>query len=425
MRWQWIVLLGFGLLWGSYLLQLTSPLRTNTDATVFLDLASSASDGNGFLLAGKPTHFPIGYPMILAGLDRAGLACSASFIALNLVALAVGMAATSYVLGRSFRLGSEPLVIISCLTLLSWVYVKHVTLPLSDLPYFGLAQSCLALLTWSSGRSLRSRLVGTGLAVLLAGAAIAVRTVGIALLPALVLACLPADSVRRGWAIATRHRGRGLALVLGLFVLLASVSPIIMRTRYFEEFLERWHDSVGLGELVSYKLSDWGEIVFNTSAAKLPDRIRWVVGLAGALVPISVCWGMRQRDQIAAIDAYAISYFAILLVWPYQDARFWIPVLPIILGYVALGWERLRTVAAVRWAVPAYLAAFSVLGVVALAYSTWISVEHDRFPDRFAGGVYRGSYRAAWKPDSSTGDSGAAVDPQIVRLVQRYSRPSR
>jgi hypothetical protein len=72
-----------------------------------------------------------------------------------------------------------------------------------------------------------------------------------------------------------------------------------------------------------------------------------------------------------------------------------------------------------------YLASFTALGAVALAYSSWISLAGDRFPERFAAGVYRGSYHAAWSSGSKPPDPTARVDPQIVRLVQRYSRSRR
>ena len=202
-------MLALGLLWGGYLIQLASPLRTNTDATQFLDLAASASDGAGFVVDGKPSHFPPGYPLVLAALDRVGLACSASFIGLNLLALAAGLAATAYVLRRSLGLGTLPLLVIANLTLLCWVLIKHVTLPLSDIPYFGLAQGCLALLTWAADRPRPQRIRGIGLGLSLALAAITVRTVGISLLPGIMFASLPSSLVERCGALATATSGRG------------------------------------------------------------------------------------------------------------------------------------------------------------------------------------------------------------------------
>jgi hypothetical protein len=419
-------MLALGLLGAGYLVQLVSPLRTNTDATVFLDLAATASDGGGFLVQGKRTHFPIGYPIILAALDRAGLACSASFIGLNLIAMAAGMASTAFVLKRSLRLETPTVWAITLMTMLCWVFIKHVTLPLSDIPYFGLAQGCLALLTWSAGRSRGPSLAALGLALGLALAAIAVRTVGIALLPALVFSCLSATTLRRGWEIVVRLRGRGALAALGLVGAVAIASPILVRTQYFREFLERWHDRAVVSELLLYKLNDWGELVLNTSAAKVPGAFRVVVPLAGALVPIVLAWGARLRHRLEVVDVYTAGYLFILLVWPYRDARFWLPVFPIFLGYVGLVRERYAAVVAMRRAGAAYLAAFGALGVFALAYSSRISLAHDRFPERYAGGVYRDSYRAAWSPDdAATGDDNARVDPQIVRLVQRYSRPLR
>jgi hypothetical protein len=418
-------MLALGLLWGAYLVQLASPLRTNTDATQFLDLAASASDGAGFVVDGKPSHFPPGYPLVLAALDRAGLACSASFIGLNLLALAVGLVATAYILHRSLGFGTLALLGIANLTMLCWVLIKHVTLPLSDIPYFGLAQACVALLTWAIDQPRNQRIAGLGLAILVALAAISVRTVGISLLPAIVFASLPIGLVERCGELARRRRAGGVGIALALIGGAVIACPLIVRTQYFANFLAAWFETYGLDDLAGAKLSDWGELVVNTSAAKLPASLRGGVAAAGLLVPILLVLGARQRRRLAPVDVYTASYLAILLVWPYQDARFWIPLFPVFLGYAWLALARFTEYRVVRWAGLTYLTAFSLLGVVALAYSSWISLAHDRFPERFAGGVYGGSYHAAWSPKATPVNQHARVDPQIVRLVQRYSRPIR
>ena len=106
------LLLGFLVL--AYLLQLFTPLRTNTDAISFLEIAASAGDGHGFLIQGEPSHFPPGYPFLVAALDRAGLACSTVLVGSNLAALAMGLvsAATSCAIlparGRSDPRGRDP-----------------------------------------------------------------------------------------------------------------------------------------------------------------------------------------------------------------------------------------------------------------------------------------------------------------------------
>jgi hypothetical protein len=422
MRWQRMaLLLGLCLLWIAYLVQLSSPLRVNKDAQSLLGIASSASDGKGFLLNGERSHFPIGYPLLIVGLERVGLASSAGFIGLNLLAIAAGMTATAFLLKRSFGFDEATILAIAILTLLCWVYIKHVTLPLSDLPYFGLAQSSLAFLTWSAGRPLRSRMAGLSAALVLAAAAIAVRTVGIALLPVLILGCLPQGALRMLWDSLTKDRRRAILVALGLLAITSVVSVPILQTRYFHESLDVFRHRVGLVEQAHLKLWDWGELVLNTSAAKLPRPVQPLVIGAGMIVPVLLFLGAWQKRQLAVIDVYFATYAAILLLWPYGDARFWLPVFPIMLGYAWLLLRRYTALPAVRRGTTAYLLVFSLFGVVALIYSSWISLAGDRFADRFAGGAHRASYRAAFSLDTPESDHGAPADPQTVRLVRRYS----
>jgi hypothetical protein len=422
MRWQRMaLLLGLCLLGIAYIVQLASPLRVNKDAQSLLGIASSASDGNGFLLNGKRSHFPIGYPLLVIGLERVGLANSAGFIGLNLLAIAAGTVATASLLKRSFGFADEPILAIAILTLLCWVYIKHVTLPLSDIPYFGLAQSSLALLTWSVGRPPRTRFAALSAALMLAVAAIAVRTVGIALLPALLLGCLPQGALRMLGDSLTIDRRRVLLMGFGLIALALVVSFPIVRTRYFHESLDVFRSRVGFVEQARLKLWDWGELILNTSAAKLPRPVQPIVIVAGMFVPVLLWKGARQKRQLAFIDVYFACYAAILLFWPYGDARFWLPVFPVMLGYAWLMLRKLLASPAVRWGTTAYLLVFSVFGVVALIYSSWISLAGDRFADRFAGGAHRASYRAAFGLDTPKSDRGAPADPQTVRLVRRYS----
>ena len=82
-------------------------------------------------------------------LDRAGLAGSAILIGRNLVSLVVGLAIAAYILRKSFQLGTEGIFTIGIMTLLCWVFIKPVTLPLSDLPSFGISLARRAVFTGS------------------------------------------------------------------------------------------------------------------------------------------------------------------------------------------------------------------------------------------------------------------------------------
>ena len=75
----------------AYCLQVVSPLRINTDAYRLLSMAVSASEGNGYLVDGQPDQFPNGYPFLVKIMLMAGIADSASLVALNLLFYAGGL----------------------------------------------------------------------------------------------------------------------------------------------------------------------------------------------------------------------------------------------------------------------------------------------------------------------------------------------
>jgi hypothetical protein len=401
----------------AYLIQLASPLRLNTDATSFLTLAASSRDGQGFVIDKKPTHFPVGYPSMLAVLDWSGLGCSMGIIGLNLVLLASGCASTAYLLRRSFGFESNVISLICMLTLLSWVLVKHATLPLSDVPFFGVAMACLATLTWSIDQSSSRRLIGLGTGAILIIAAIAVRTVGIALIPALGLSCLPKDWPGRLTVFLKSYPGRSVLLLLVMLGAAAGGCVAVTQTLYFQEMMAQW---AGWRELAQIRLEDWGELVINTSLAKLPGSLQAIVPWAGGVGAIVACMGAARRARLDIVDVYAASYAAILLVWPYRDARFWLPILPILAGYTWLAFQRVAAWKMLRRIAVAYVAAFSLMGCIALFYSSRISLAGERFADLYGDGIYRDSYNALSSKRAPGSPKNERGDPKLVRLIERF-----
>ncbi|ODT99727.1 MAG: hypothetical protein ABS79_04165 [Planctomycetes bacterium SCN 63-9] len=413
-----------GLLAFGYAAQLFSPLRTNTDATCYLEMAASASDGAGFVCCENAKHYPVGYPAILACLDRAGIACSSIIIGLNLIALTVGLIAAAYLLRESFGWTSQAILLAAIATLLNWVVIKHVTLPITDTLFFGLSLACLACLTHASKLEYPEKLTSLmpGLALLLAS--ILVRTVGITLIPAFLFAALNSSTVIQAGRAIGKNRIALIGLAAGICLIGLAGVAVIARTNYFREMLENRVDVIALATL---RLDDWGELILNSSMAKLPRAMRSLSLIAGVLGASLLAFGFARRRRIQAIDIYLAAYLAILFAWPYRDARFWIPVLPLMLGHVAAGYQRLvSNPLHSRLLLPVYGAVYTLLGLVAIGYSTWLSFSGDRFGDRFAGGVYAGSYREAFGHRSDSPNGHAKVDPQIARLLERYqlARPS-
>jgi len=410
-----------------YLVQAASPLRLNTDAIEFLEIAASVSDGQGFLTNGKPSHYPPGYPLTLAALDHAGMAHSASLIGLNLAALGVGLACACFILSRSLGIGRDALFLLASMTLLSWVIVKHATLPISDVPYFGVSLASLALATRAAEARGRRKLVWLAGAAVLAAMAVSVRTIGVALAPALAIAAVDDPSfawnrIRRGWAT---HRRTALLGLAGVVVVLAAGGVVLASTKYAHEMVRDWR---GVGDLVRFRLEDWGDLLLNGSQAQLPGALQPLMMLAGLAFAGALAMGVRARRAVGPVDLYLGAYTAILLVWPYRDARFWVPVVPLLLGYAWVGFRDLATKrpAAARWIGAGYLAGYAAMGLLAIAYTTWLTFSGDRFADRYGGGIYRASYLGAFgveaddaPPSTITGRADHSEE-RVDRVLRRF-----
>ncbi len=408
-----------------YLLQTASPLRLNTDVIAYLKITQSFLDGHGFLLDGKPTGLKMGYPLILAGLHGIGGAFSFSFILVNILFVAMGLLSAKYLLTQNFGISSRSALVICCMALLSFAFIKHITLPVSDPTYFGL--SFLTLLS----ASLVAREKGVrqiaffGGALALAILSINTRAVGITLMPPILYAVLPKGFFRwfrTNWGALTK-RSATIYLTLCLMIL-CGVLFFIFNKLYFEEALKVFSEDITAAQLFKIKLRDWGELAANIPASKIPDMLHsGVIIIGGAFLFLFLKGVWLRRDSLNVLDIYAISYMAVLIVWPYSDARFWMQILPVAMAYVARNFESGRCAKPVLQAFAGYVGTFSLMGVAALSYSTWISLSGDNFPERYGDYNYRPSYKMAFR--SAGPIDMSKVNCDMVRILNRYEPRAR
>ena len=138
------------------------------------------------------------------------------------------------------------------------------------------------------------------------------------------------------------------------------------------------------------------------------------VGLVGHALLLVGLW--RTRWYASPLSVYFAAYYAILLVWPYQDPRFLLPVLPLIGVFTILGLQGVLAGAWGRGLGWAYSAGFAALGLVALVLVSRVSLAGERFPEVFGSGEYADSYRAAFGQPLDP----AKVLPDVVDLLKRY-----
>jgi hypothetical protein len=388
----------------AYLLQLASPLRINSDALRFLGMATSALDGHGLHDGGRFSRYSPGYPLLLYGLGTVGLLRPWAIVAANVLSLTLGAWASWRLAREAFGLSPRTAMAVALSGPLSWVAVRHVTYPMTDIPFFGVSLAALAFLH-------RRRPVHRGrmvTAIVLTIAAIALRPIGIALVPALLWALRTSgpDAV----SSTPRSRLRGLAVIGVAAVILTATAVYTTTTPHFTKWLGRWMtgEAGGLGTILARRLLEMGQLALNVPLSVVPRPTALMAVGAASLAVVLAGAAARARTPVPA-DVYFAVHTAILLVWQPTDPRFLLPAVPLMAAYAVPALRRLP-----RFAASAYVLLYVAFGFAALGYSTRISLAGERFPEVYSRhpGV-RATYRAAW------GEAKCEFPPCVPTVVGR------
>jgi hypothetical protein len=412
-----------------YLIALKSPLRLTPDAVVYLSLARGIAIKMPFKQAGEPKPGPHGYPHLLALLDRAGLGMPWAFVALNLLFLAVSLTSVYLLLRSSFAFDRATTLLACGGTLLVHDVIGDAAIPLSDVTFFGLAMLCLLLLERSTqmrASAATSMILG---AAALAAAAFAVRTIGIALWPAVIFVSLSRPGIAqrlrdstRGQRITAASTAAAIALAVG------AVSVIgIMHSGYLRILDTQEASSSSVFGQARAKLRVVGELATNIpgSSRYVPDAAHPLYYVAGALLIAVVIVGSIHRRRLGLVEVYTASTVLVLLAFPGNLSRLWIPIVPMLIAYVIVAARMLGRWRLVRIGLSVYFVLFAVTGVAALADSVRLSLSGPQFPDRWTSvPSLRAAYKVAFGQVTPT--SAGAIDQDALRVLRYYEpRSSR
>jgi hypothetical protein len=407
----------------AYLVQIASPLRLVGDGVDYLLQASSAADGYGFRVHGEQSMRPPGYPALIFLLEKAGIGKSWAIVALNCLLLGIGCWSSYYLLRGSFGFEAGAAEVICLLTLLSFVMVKHVTYPLSDVCFFGASMPFLLLLLRAEADTGPGRYWRLAVAIPLLVFCIELRTIGIALIPAFAWAAVGGARCARNilqWL--RRHRIASFVLLLLVVAAMAWAGKTFLHSRYFQFNAKTLHRRGVIGNFAS-DLSDhsreWGELAVNAPVSKLPAALELPVRIAGFFALLLAATGLwEKRRNLDASVWYVAGYASIVFAYPWFDTRLWLPLLPLLMGYVLMGAKRLVPSRLLRPAIFAYCSVFCLLGMVALGYSTRLTFAGSQFPDLYGDGTLRATYRTALLGESPKNADDISSD--ALYLLRRY-----
>jgi hypothetical protein len=400
-----------------YLLQIATPFRLNTDSIRLHYMAIGLQEGIGLYGYGE-TQFPPVFPIFLAAMEWGGIANGHMFVVVNLLALLAGWVFTWQLLRAERRLAPDWRWLVLFLTLASWVVVKHVTLTLTDIPYFAVSAAALLGIQRLSERGhphFTIRAIGVAAIIAIA---IGIRTHGISLLPAFVFV-IGQRLLDNGPSLRLSRRAVSLLAAGGCVAVTAVICIIALASTDYGRYslLTSANSSANrIGETLGMRAGNFAELASNVPQAKATLLTKPFYTFAGSLC--IACFAVafiRGLRTWRASDIYISAYLAILAVWPFSDARFLLPIIPLMWSTVLCQLRPqsrtgfLAAASAVAW--------FAITGGLALGFSSRITFAGDNFPNVFSA-VFKNTYRSAYgQPEDPSADP---TDPRAQRLIRRY-----
>lgn len=334
------------------------PVGVFYDDGMYVVLAKSIATGHGLRWLNVPgtpaaTHFPPGYPMLLALVWTAIPSFPANVLAFKVLnAVLLAAAAVGVVVFAERRLGMNPAVACA-LALAGCLGIPMLTLStlvLSEPLFLALLIPTLLL-----AERVSSEPRGLGELALLgvaAGALTLVRTHGVALIVAIAFVLI----VKKAAELSIRSRARdaaifvacAIATVLPWQLWVAShkgVVPVAMRGSY--ESYSGWLAAGFRAEGPALIL----KTIRGTTAATIglfegmlsPVAAPWAYSLSlGALVILVLIGARRMWRTSPVLAVFLAAYAAIVAVWPFAPARFVWGVWPLVLAVPALAVLELR-----------------------------------------------------------------------------------
>lgn len=402
-----------------YLVNCFSPLRLEYDSIHYFALKDCLEHAcpPRFQAANDP--HPYGYPLLLLLLSRTGLLHPFTIVLVNLLYLAGSVYFTGKLFSRmsgggrlplrgteriKVGMGSRKLEQGIVLLLLSYPIIKFSSYPMSEMQY--LFFSCGSLYFFRLYTDRGSRAAALVLAFLFAGLATLTRTVGVALLPALIagLAWHHRVVLMRYWKI----------VVPAVVVVVVGMATVVgMSSNLYMSSVRR--TGPGWMVLLREHLMEWGQLMLNVPVGKMAGMgesvVRWLMIVIGSLLVCVVSYQLiRQRKKAPlAVGVYLALYCVLIFCWPFFDVRFWIPVAPLMIMILLQGtYPR-----SFRLMVFVYILA----GAGALGYSAYTSFNKQALARSQAGGRYRNEYETFFSGKPSP-DTAVRTDPYVLHVLE-------
>jgi hypothetical protein len=326
-------------------------LNTNGDNAQYLILGESIRTGRGLSHVNSPseeshTKYPFLYPLVLAGVLAV---FPDGLVPAKLFSVACGVGSALLVLLLLRRRGRPRLALaVALVTAVSPHVLEYSRITLAEVPYLFVSLATLLALE----RALERTPARAGLLVLCVAGIMAsyyTKSVGLALAGAAPLAF----ALRRRWRVALLL---ALAFAALSFPWYLRNKTVGQENLYLDYFLMRNPYLEGSGQITLAEFGQrvWANVVkyerYFIPNGFVPQAFSYgaqagaieplVAVLLLGLVATGLAVALRAGHRVTEI--YTIAFLVMIHAWPdvWSGTRFFLPVLPLLIGYAALGVER-------------------------------------------------------------------------------------
>jgi hypothetical protein len=408
-----IVLLGF-----LYLVNTLTPLRLHVDSIRYLQIKDCIEFGCAKDSTAAMDYLPYGYTALLILLSKLNILSSFTLVFINCAYLFGSL----FFINSIFR-GNLYTSLFLILVLFNWTIIKFVAHPLSEMQFMFFSTACLYYFNrYTKSRNLFFLLT----AVFFSLIAFFTRTVGIVLIASLIASFFWLHRVPI--VLYIFRRKIIIVAIIGVTILAMFLMNRFGLNHYLTEFNKQFGEGVRYSEILRWHFVELAELFLNSSVDKIKSIFPspWIsilfliVGILFLFTFIKVL--LLKRKGIPPIVLIYISLYGLLIFnWPYYDPRFWVPVLPLLLGVILidLDYETVFLKIKKNYIIFPLLLVYLVMGLISSVYFTYTSLNKNVLARTQANGVYKKEYEIFFNDQHEY--SIYQVDTTVVNLLRRYN----
>jgi hypothetical protein len=394
-----------------YLIACFSPLRLEHDSIRYFAIKDCIESGYNDRCPALDDFLPNGYPVLLVGLSKAGLLNAFTIAFINAIYLLC-----SLMLARKITGLSNP-VIFYLVVLLNWTFIKLFAYPLSEMQYLFFS---VASLYYFSRYTREKKWQHLLFSFLLAALAVYTRTIGFALLAALV----------SGFAWENRRQLARKTILIPAILIIAFIVVALLKlpgtSHYIEALFISGDQELSFLSQIASHIKEWGQLLLNMPIGKVQDYIPaigvnilfWVAGI-GLIARFIYALYCCRSSMPAVIIFYLVIYSLVIFKWPHFDPRFWVPVLPFVVTVILKA-----PLPTAKWLKPfsiCVFAAYMLMGIAAFSFSFYTQFNKEAFARTQANGIYQKEYEIHFfgkTPEFNT----TPTRFEALEILEKYDR---